>query len=385
MYNYKYLKYKSKYDKLQTGGNCSIGNKDQIVFGNGGSTAIIVITPETKVYKMFTIFDLVLDTESEHNIQDSNKKAITEINIYKSITKNIINKKVSPHFVKYIKSHECDNAKQLFDSCPDSYVKFLKLTNEQKTNICKKYYMNYPNINVIDTYNVIEIEYCDYSCADYIQDISHLPEIDMEKYLDILFFQLIHTIISTQDIYKYFTHNDLFMRNILGKREKDNGNYYVYVYNDKKYYVPQKKFFPKINDFGFTNLNDKYKNTKLYESKYKDIYNIMYDIYDGNGLGSQSLIKLCKDNATKLLFVKKYFSNFFNVNMIDYYVSQASENMDWDWSNIVDDEFMKSIEMRDPIDLLNNYFYNIFSKINSEINLFNNTKDLPDRYDINNN
>ena len=41
--------------------------------------------------------------------------------------------------------------------------------------------------------------------------------------------------------------------------------------------------------------------------------------------------------------------------------------MNWDWNNILDDEFMKSIEMKNPHDLLNDYFHNIFSKINKQI------------------
>ena len=61
------------------------------------------------------------------------------------------------------------------------------------------------------------------------------------------------------------------MRNIIGLREKDNNNYYVYEFEDKTYYIPQKKFYPKINDFGITNLNEKYKTIKLFKSEYKDI------------------------------------------------------------------------------------------------------------------
>ena len=71
------------------------------------------------------------------------------------------------------------------------------------------------------------MEYCNYSCSDFIKDVSNLSEIDMEIYLDIFFFQIIHTIISVKKIYPYFQHNDLFMKNILGSKEKDNGNYYT--------------------------------------------------------------------------------------------------------------------------------------------------------------
>jgi len=71
----------------------------------------------------------------------------------------------------------------------------------------------------------------------------------MEKYLDIFFFQIIHTILSIQKVYPYFIHGDLFMRNILGSREKDNNNYYTYYFNNNKYYIPQKNFFPFLMYF----------------------------------------------------------------------------------------------------------------------------------------
>ena len=41
--------------------------------------------------------------------------------------------------------------------------------------------------------------------------------------------------------------------------------------------------------------------------------------------------------------------------------------MNWDWGNITDDEFLKSIEMKNPNDLMNDYFHNIFGKINEHI------------------
>ena len=125
--------------------------------------------------------------------------------------------------------------------------------------------------------------------------------------------------------------------------------------------------FPKINDFGITNINEKYKDIKLYKSQYKDIYNILYDVYNGGNFGSLSLTSLCIDNPDKLKFLKIYFSNYFNVDIIDEYSCKSKNEMDWNWNNILDDDFLKTLEMKNPIDLLNNYFYNIFSKINENI------------------
>ena len=373
----KYIKYKTKYLELknmdmnnQIGGKqkkCSIDDTDKVLFGDGGSTAIIVITKNKKVYKIFTLYNFTPDIELDKQIKDKNQMVNNEIKIYELLTKNIINKNISNHIVKYINSNNCNNAKSLFKKCPKSYVEFMKLAEEQKTKMCNTFYKRYPHNKINNKYKVMEIEHCNYSCADFISDVSKLPEIDMEKYLDIFFFQIIHTILSIQKVYPYFTHNDLFMRNILGLREKDNENYYTYKFNNKTYYVPQKKFFPKINDFGMTNINNEFKDVKLYKSEYKDIYNIIFDVYNGGNLGSTSLTELCKDNPYKLKFLKTYFLNYFNVDIIDEYITKSKQQMNWNWSNILDDEFLKSIEMKKPLDLLNTYFYNIYSKINEKL------------------
>ena len=125
--------------------------------------------------------------------------------------------------------------------------------------------------------------------------------------------------------------------------------------------------FLKKNDFGLTNLNNEYKDVKLYKSEYKDIYNIIFDVYNGNNLGSSSLSKLCKDNPNKLNFLKTYFSNYFNIDVIDEYITKSKYQMNWDWANILDDEFLKSIEMKNPSNLLDTCFYNIYGKINEKL------------------
>ena len=375
-YKDKYINFKTSYLKLKNiniynkiggGKKCSIDDTDKILFGDGGSTAIIAITKDKRVYKIFTLYNFTPNIELDKEIKRKEIKVNNEIKIYELLTKKIIDKYISNHLVKYIYSNNCNNAKSLFKKCPKSYVEFMKLAEDKKTKMCTQFFKNHPKQKINNEYKVIEIEHCDYSSADFIRDVSKLPEIEMEKYLDIFFFQIIYTILSIQKVFPYFTHNDLFMRNILGLREKDNQNYYTYKFDNKSYYVPQKKFFPKINDFGLTNLNNEYKDVTLYKSEYKDIYNIIFDVYNGGNLGSKSLYELCKDNPDKLKFLKLYFSNYFNVDIIDEYKTKSKKQMDWDWSNILDDEFLKSIEMKNPSNLLNEYFYNIFGKINENI------------------
>ncbi len=371
-YKDKYIKYKAKYLELknninnQIGGNkkqkCLIDETDKIMFGNGGSSSIIIITKNNQVFKVFIFYNFILDIELKRQIKINNHKVKSEIKICELLTKKIVDKNISNHIVKYKGLSNCKNAELLFTKCSKSYVDFLKLDVQQKTDLCYDYFRRYPLNKINSEYKVIEIEYCDYSCAEFIKDISKLSEFEMEKYLNIFFFQIIYTILSIQKEFPYFTHNDLFIRNILGIKEIDTNNFYTYVFNNKKYYVPQKIFFPKINDFGLSNLNSKYKNVKLFKSLYKDIYNIIFDVYDGAGMGSTSLSELCKNNPNKLQFLKKYFSNYFNVNVIDEYKIKSKNLMNRNWSHILDDEFLKSIEMKNPFTLLDEYFYNIFGK-----------------------
>lgn len=357
---------KIKHNNEQTTSKCSIDDHDYVLFGDGGSSAIIVIS-KNKVYKIFTLYQFKPDLDEVYDFESKfkNKRVENEIKIYELLTKNIINKKLSNHIVRYFGTNKCKDAKSLFKNCPKSYVDFMR--SENKSKMCIELFKNYPNRKLSDNFKVIEIEHCNYSCKDFIEEVSHLSEFEMEKYLDIFFFQIIHTILTIQKTYPYFTHNDLFMRNILGFEEKDNGNYYTYHFDDKVYYIPQKKFYPKINDFGMTNLNDEYKNIKLYKSEYKDIYNILFDIYNGQNLGSKSLCELCKDDENKIKFLKRYFSTYFDVYVIDEYKITAKGEMDRNWSNILDDKFLQSIKMKHPKDLLDHYFYDIFGKINKNL------------------
>ena len=60
--------------------------------------------------------------------------------------------------------------------------------------------------------------------------------------------------------------------------------------------------------------------------------------------------------ADKLTFLKLYFSNYFNVDVIDQYKTNSNKEMNWNWYITLDKEFIKSIEMKKPEDLLNSYF-----------------------------
>ncbi len=342
---------------------CNIEKGDALAFGSGGSSAIIIISKDNTVYKLFTLFFAANSKNIKDEMKHQNNLVMNEININKILTSEIIDKNLSQHFVKYVTHYTCNDIQQLFKDCPKTYTSFLK--KPPNNNLCRMYFRSYPNQLIQQQYVVLKMEHCNASCSMYLEYISTLPLKELKLCLDILFFQIIYTIAVTRHIFPYFAHRDLFIRNILGNKEENNKNIYIYKYNNKTYEIPQKYFFPKINDFGMTNLNHDFSDTKLYSSEYKDIYNFILDVYNGGNLGEASMLTLCNNNKRKINFIKTYFNTFFNVKIIDTYMKKSRENIVWDWDNILDETYAKSLKIKTPNVLLNGYFYNIFGASNN--------------------
>lgn len=324
-----------------------IKNVDTYIYGNGGSNAVIILTKDKRVFKAYPHFRYTYD----YNIPNL-KTYVIEINAYKMLTKNVH----SDHIVKYINDYVYPNAEELFSLCPKKLTTFLGNPPKNMDTECYKYYMNSGVRKLDKKIRVLEIEYCDIPGSNYIKYISKLNGNHFKLILDIFLFQIIHTILSIKEVYPYFIHGDLFIRNIMcvdgsGKRQ--------YTYKGKNYSVSETPFIPKINDFGMTNLDKHIKHTeKLYKSDYKDIYNLLLDLYNGGNLGSESLTKLM--SKKKLPMIKSYFATFFDVGVIDLYIKNNKYQMDWDWYTVLDDDFIKSIKMKTPEYLMEHYFYDLF-------------------------
>lgn len=379
MYKDKYYKYKSKYLNLKNiqigsseadGSNvCSIEPNDTVLFGNGGSMAIVILKTNGDVYKLFMRYTNLINSDKKiKNDSDDNLQLIkNEISIYKLLTENIVETGISGHYVGYLNDIECQNIDEIFKRCPDKYLDFLTMEKTNYNSICSRKYDGYPNFKINENYWMIRMEYCNFSAADFIKEISQCSTFDIELYLDIFLFQIIYTILATKSVYPFFQHNDLFLRNILGKREKNSGNYYTYFYNGTKYKIPQKVFYPKINDFGLSNLDKNHHVTKLSKDNVKDIYNLIYDIYNGGNLGSTSLTVLFQNDPIKLEFIKKYFSNFFNVAQVDYLRSKEPIEMNWNWHILKDADVNNMIAMKTPNELMDVYFRRIFADKSNKV------------------
>lgn len=343
-------------------GKCIILPSDSIFFGSGGSNTIIVLTQDKHAYKFFPIFKWKTSKNKDIDLVDQKNNINNEINIGKYLSKYIVDRGISPHFVKFYGYNNCTNITKLFSKCP-KYVDFM--LEKKKDPICRNLYKNYPITEYEKDFTVLSMEYCDYSCSQFIKEISSMNILQIKYYLDIFFFQIFYTLLATKKIYPFFYHRDFFMRNILGIRKDKTSRYYRYNYNNKIYDVPVDMYMCKITDYGMSNLNEKYNDCKLLDDNNADFFNILYDVYNGNNLGSNSLTNLLKKKKLKIKFVKKYFNTFFNVEHIEKLKKLDISNMNWNWTNTFDKDFISYIEFKKPEKIMLNYFVKIF-EYNSE-------------------
>lgn len=325
--------------------------------GNGGSEAIILITSDKniknkkRVYKIFPNFTNELWSNPKEAAKNNLYTFNTEINICKKLTTELVETGITPHIVKYLGDSYCENPHQFFSDCPKSYIKYLKSKNNEIH--CENYYRSHPIKALQKKCKIVELEYCDYSSAEFLMDIIKLPIREIRQALDIFIFQIIITVQLIKAKYPHFSHNDLFIRNILG--QKITNKTFDYEYDGIKYRVEASRFNPKINDFGLSNLSEKYKQThKLIDSDYKDIYLFILDVY--HTIADQAWYNKKLINKKKFELIREYFNSFFDINKIEEFTENHPSQMYWNWNQTLDPEFVKVIKIKHPNWLLKNYF-----------------------------
>ena len=343
----------------------SIPKGSKRIFGSGGSKTVIVITPDKKVYKYFMVFSYkdMDDKWIKNELKDFNR----EINIQKILTKNIVNKNLSPHIAILNTSLHCKSAPHfLFNKCP-SFKKLLK-TPKKKMKLpqeCMYLIRGYP-VKIEKGFIIANIEYCPLTLGEVILKLMRKSNKTLEINLNRLLFQVIYTLAIIQKKYPYFVHHDLFMRNILATENKSGKNdYFRYHFGKYVFDVPANGYVTKITDFGLTNLDKKNQETpKLVKSPYEDVFNIIYDIYNGQNLGAESCISIARKrkNEKKEKFLHKYFSKFINTKLI----TEAEKNkqkkyIDREWRKFYDPEMSKLFKVKLPKEYLK-YFVKIYPK-----------------------
>ena len=334
------------------------------IFGSGGSQTVIVITPNNKVYKYFINFSR--KDEDEKFIKKNLKKFRPEIDIHKYLTENIVNKNLSPHIAKLENSLFCNSTPHfLFKKCP-TYEKFLLAKKNPKESLSREciYLMRGHPIKIEKEFLIANIEYCPLTLKDVITGLMRKSDKTLENNLNRIIFQIIYTLAVVQKKYPYFVHHDLFIRNILVTENKAKNKEYIRYYFGKYIFdVPGNGFMCKITDFGETNLNEKnHKTSKLVKSPCEDVFNFIYDIYNGGNLGAESCISIARKrkNKKKEEFLHKYFSNFINTEIIQTIEKNDKKYiLNWEWKQFYDPKMIKLLKVKLPSEYLK-YFSKIY-------------------------
>jgi hypothetical protein len=364
-YYKKYLKYKMKYSKLkqsnilQTGGYnwCRLPKDAKLYFGSGGSDGIIAVLKD-RAYKYFPVFSRLSDNKDD--IADHIKENKYEIEVIKELTKTIVKPKISPHIIEYYDVHKCNESPDnIFKDCP-SYAEMLKSKKKSLPKCDLTYKKGYPRTLQKPMY-ILEMEKADGSLSSEIEKISKKRWDDIKDFLNCLFFQVFYTLESIKLVHSNYTHNDLFIRNIMIKNTKYSDDEYIrYHYKKMIFDVPANCVYIKLNDFGMNEISQEHarENGMVFtfvKNKYRDYFSIIYDIYNGGNLGGNSLYNLIK-NKDKLKLVDKYFNQFMDVKMIKKIIkNNKKRQLDWDWEKTFDQEVVELFGLKNINDYLEHF------------------------------
>lgn len=376
------------YGKIKKEIKKEIANKN-VSLGSGGSSNIIIVK-NNYVLKIVPTFKNNL-----LKIKPNNDELESEI--YKKLTNEFILENKTPHIVGIYKKYILENIKiALPHKCLSLDQKLMTPLNKRNENIeilcdIKTSYVN----NYMEKTGIINVlENCPTTISgELIKLLGKKQKFPVKVhhfnvFIKRVIFQLIYTLGKIHQKYPNFIHNDLFLRNVLAIDVSDYelDDYVQYNHMGIKFYLPANGIYIKINDFGYS-LNILNRNSNLVQTigndphnafeinnPLRDVYTFLFDLYDGPGLGSQSVRKILSDNVKDnkqrnvlLASFRKQLSGFFNYKTIDRINSINAGSLDWLWN------ISKSKILSDTIKKPNDYF---------DLNVFDNLKKLPDNYRI---
>lgn len=392
----------NKFSKLRT--SCNIINQfeiDKIMFGQGGSQNIVIGVRDKNKNKLII---KVIPDFTFYNLKIKPNFNLLEIKFYKFFTQKYILTDRTPHFVGIYNHQKCNKIDKLLNNikpnkkvCPtyvDLLTKKMKLTNVEKI-FCDLLLRCQMKI-LGPIYDVALLEYCDGDLSIFIKEYMEKLNVssgvtlhkiqnnfmcDIQRFL----FQIIFTLAIVKEDYPGFLHGDLFIRNILFiKQNKYSDNDYVaYYYKQKIFYLPANGVYIKINDFGLTLIvNELVPNTYEIDKKFHkfqnknpfdektDIFNILHDIYDGQNLGSESIMKMVnnlKMSDHKIGVIVKFIDKFINTKIINKINNTNGYLLDNTW--YIDG--IKNLEntVKTPNDYLVNKYFNIYQNLPNNANI----------------
>lgn len=356
-----------------------------VTLGSGGSSNIIILRPDFVIK--------VIPDKKNFLLKVKPNNDYLETEIYNKLTQDFLLTNKTPHIVGFYKKYILEDIKiALPHKCLTLDERIMTPFHKKDLiteNLCviKKSFED----NQIDKKAaIIILENCPTTIHEQLQLLLGRKQKPDEKthkfnqFIKRVIFQFMITLGKIHLEYPDFVHNDLFLRNILAVNvyEYEPTDYVEYNHFGKKYYVPANGIYIKFNDFGYS-LNLLKKNSTLeneivnssnnsFEIKnpLRDVYTFLFDLYDGPGLGAQSVKTVInnqiKDNKLKNILIasfKKQIGMFFNYKQIDKIHSLNMGSLDWIW-NISESKILMGT-VKKP----NDYF---------KLNLFKNFMVLPD-------
>lgn len=326
--------------------------KSMIKTGFGGSNNLIILDENIAIKIIPKKIDPLL-------IKQKNNDYV-EAEFYKKFTEEFIKTNMTPHIVGLYKRYILEDLKFIFPpKCP-SFDDILLNPNIEDSNIklCNLK-VCYGKKLMEKKASILILENCPTTISNQFELIINNKMDWKEKikkvkeFISRICFQFLFTFSVIRDEYPDFIHNDMFLRNILGTNEImfEPDDYIEYRYKSKSYYLPANGLYIKLNDFGYSlNLLD--KNSTLENeiensvdnqfetnNKFRDIYTFFFDLYNGPGLGSQSLRTIVNNNIKDKnkksqleKIIKKEIGKYFNYKTIDKIQSKNPSILDWTWN-----------------------------------------------------
>lgn len=371
---YEYDSKKNKNNRLKDINKAIKGRK--IFFGSGGSDNIIIKYNDISVLKIIPNFKKDPNTIQK---MDNDQK---EIQFYKFFTKYFILKNVTPHIVGYYENYKLTDIETIFPK------KCLTIDEKLTINPSKIDYIDdtlcslkhkYEHGMINKMADIIVLENCPNSIERYVSQTLSIKKLNhkvfFEIFLDRIIFQLLFTLTAIQNKYPNFIHNDLFLRNILGKyvSEYDEHDYVEYIYDNVSYYFPANGFHIKINDFGYSLMppvivsDTLYKQLKFdvthlmsYNDNLRDVFTFLYDLYNGQNYGHASIMNIVNgsnisDKKSIIKYIRKIFKKYIDVDVIDSISKKNKHVLDHVW-NIKDVPILRNTVMEPKKYFINNIF-----------------------------
>jgi hypothetical protein len=348
--------------------SCDINKQfeiNRVLVGSGGSNNIILDVLNKEKYPLII---KVIPSMVYHNVKKNPDYDQLEIKFYQFFTKKYLLTDRTPHIVGIYGHQHCDHIDKLInsvlrpgDTCPtytDKLTKQLDIPHAQ--NMLCDLLLRYQNKLVDSIFDLISLEYCSYELNNVIDFfMDHLSKSsgkntklitsDFMYVLDRILFQLIFTLAIIKDDYPGFLHGDFFIRNILISLEQEYqpNDYVAYHYKQKIFYLPANGEYAKINDFGYTlivdelvpNVYDSDKHSfKLWHKNpfnhKTDIFNLLHDLYDGQGLGTTSIntyATILKIPNKKMKPILEFLSKYIKIDEIDKINKVNKQLLDDTW------------------------------------------------------